>query len=268
MSDLPACWCGGREFRRRLAGAGETPRGERYPFAIEVCRACGTGQTVPVPAAVTYTATDTDLNDRVRQLELWRRFARESLVVVRRFTTGGTLLDVGCNIGVLVDEARQAGFTATGLDPDRNAVEYGRMQFGADLRVGTIGAAELGRFNVILLEQTLEHLAAPRDFLATLRPHLADGGIVVVSVPNYTGLFPRLTGAAWYGWWPWEHRWHFSPAALRRLAAAGGWAVRGEHRCRLHHPHGWRSRREVKETALDLLGALPGQGDKIYSVLA
>lgn len=268
MSEIPPCWCGGRDFAAGPSGNYTTPAGVKGSFAIRFCRVCGTGQTVPRPVAVDYSATPAELNDRIAQLELWRKFARESLAVVQRYRRAGRLLDVGCNIGVLVDEAHRAGFQATGLDLDRAAVAFGREKLGVDLTVGRLEEVPANSCAVVMLEQTLEHVADPVAMLRAVRRVLAPGGLAVVSVPHCRGLVPRAAGAAWYGWWPWEHGWHFTAPALRRIAALAGLSVAGLHYARLHHEPAWRTRRGAVVALADVLARLlPAWGDKLFIVV-
>lgn len=265
--DLPPCWCSGTRFRSGPFGAFAASGDRQVPFAIFFCTACGTGQTMPRPVAIDYSATATELNDRVGQLDLWRKFARDSLTVVQRYRHSGRLLDVGCNIGVLVDEAVRAGFAASGIDPDRAAVAFGRDRFNCDLQNRNLQSLPAGSFDIVMLEQTLEHVPAPAALLAEVRRVLAPGGIAVVSVPHYRGLVARVAGAAWYGWWPHEHIWHFTVPALRQLLTQSGLAVAGLHYARLHHERNWRSCRGMVVALADALAALvPQCGDKIFIV--
>jgi len=261
------CWCGGKKFAIWTEGRYETPAGRAGEFAVWRCVNCDTGHTQPVPIEVDYSGTPIEGNDRVKEIELWQQFADETIAVVKQYRTGGRLLDIGCNIGILVQAAARAGFSARGVDMDRNAVEYGRQNFQLDLMVGQLGDIDLGRFDVVLLEQTLEHCREPLAVLSGLEEKIENQGILLISVPNYRGLMPRILGASWYGYWPWEHIWHFSPLALERLAAASGWQVRGVHRTRLYHPHSWQTKRQIKESLVDIMAQGLGLGDKTYLIL-
>ncbi len=48
---------------------------------------------------------------------------------IRRFVSGGTFLDVGCNVGFAVEAARRAGFKASGIEIDAKAVTYAQEHF-------------------------------------------------------------------------------------------------------------------------------------------
>lgn len=263
-----ACWCGGTTFRHGITGTFSAPGDRAVPFAVSFCTACGTGQTVPRPADVDYHVTPVADNDRVRQLPLWERFAAESLAVVRRYCPAGDLLDVGCNIGVLVRQAQAAGYAASGIDTDAAAVAFGRERVSSALQVQELAALPASVYDVVTCEQTLEHVADPLTFLAQLQRVLRPGGFAVVSVPHCRGLVPRLLGPAWYGWWPHEHIWHFTVPAFRRLARRGDWQVAGVQHARLHHEGAWCWRRRGLATAADrLAGIVPPLGDKLFVVL-
>jgi len=124
MTERGTCWCGATAAVDHVRGCSIRPDGVRVSFSVVLCAACGTGRTVPPPVA-DYSATPLAENDRARQLPLWRTFAAESLALVRRYRPQGRLLDVGCNIGVLVAAAVRAGYAASGIDLVQTAVAYG-----------------------------------------------------------------------------------------------------------------------------------------------
>jgi SAM-dependent methyltransferase len=107
----------------------------------------------------------------------------------------GTLLDVGCSVGGFVRAASRLGYAAEGIDISPSSVAVGQEQ-GLKIRVGNFLPAEFRtHFDVITMCATLEHLPDPNRYLKRAREQLRTGGILLVSVPNFTGITQRLIGA-------------------------------------------------------------------------
>ncbi len=103
---------------------------------------------------------------------------------------GATVLDVGCAGGNFAAAlSRERGCTVTGIDVDAGAVAAAQAQ-GIDAHVLDLGVATIGslmgerRFDRIVLADVLEHLVHPQSVLGEVRGLLAEGGRVLVSLPN------------------------------------------------------------------------------------
>jgi 2-polyprenyl-3-methyl-5-hydroxy-6-metoxy-1,4-benzoquinol methylase len=105
------------------------------------------------------------------------------------------VLDIGCGNGSqLTLPLAQQGFQIVGLDLDEPSIDHARM-LGTELPNATFRctpAAELSKeepFDVVILSETLEHLADPKIILSDAVACLAPSGITIVTVPNGYGEF-------------------------------------------------------------------------------
>lgn len=103
----------------------------------------------------------------------------------------GALLDVGCGDGKFLYEAsrRFPAKRLVGLDCSEQAVRYAcAMNPGVQYVCGDIGSGmlSLGRFDVVTLIETLEHIPPEgiRQFCQGLHQHLEPGGSLVITVPS------------------------------------------------------------------------------------
>lgn len=136
---------------------------------------------------------------------------------------GRSLLDVGCGSGDFLIQARALGFEATGIDVDPTAIDAVRaLGFVAHCGAANVDTLKGARFDVITLNQVIEHVEDPRGTLAILREKLSDSGILFVATPNGCSASLRRTGRDWINWHVPYHQHIFSPESLRISANAAG----------------------------------------------
>ena len=125
------------------------------------------------------------------------RFVRQAITDVFPTREAATLriLDVGCGNGSqLALPLARTGFRVKGIDIDKRSVEHAtRLIPGSDnaefLCAGIEDLSESETFDVVILSEVLEHVTKPRDLLAASARHMAQEGMLVVTVPNGYGEF-------------------------------------------------------------------------------
>jgi SAM-dependent methyltransferase len=131
---------------------------------------------------------------------VWRSGQERRLALIRRYVPleGRRILDVGCGIGTYVSKLRQLSDWVYGID-----IEEKRLRQGAQGLPGlALAAAEYlpfveGSFDLVLLNEVIEHV---QDDGATLREACrvtAGGGHIVIYAPNR--LFPFETHGVYLG---------------------------------------------------------------------
>ncbi|MCQ9372929.1 class I SAM-dependent methyltransferase [Methyloversatilis sp. XJ19-13] len=110
--------------------------------------------------------------------------------VVRLVGDGKRVLEVGCSSGASTKVlTSKMNCRVTGLEINPEAAEVAK-RFCDRVITGDIEQIDLAsllgeaRFDVITFGDVLEHLRNPLAVLRKVRPFLADGGCLVVSVPN------------------------------------------------------------------------------------
>jgi 2-polyprenyl-3-methyl-5-hydroxy-6-metoxy-1,4-benzoquinol methylase len=134
---------------------------------------------------------DSWLNELPDRTPLWDR----RLAILRRFATGGTLLDVGAGIGEFIARASFL-FDCVGVEPSAEAVELAQTCFGVAFRHGLLEDLphRPGSFDVVTLWHVLEHVPLPGSTLARCCQLLRLGGHLAIAVPNASRLH-------WRGLW-------------------------------------------------------------------
>lgn len=145
-----------------------------------------------------------------------------------------TLLDVGCGEGFTLAYFRKQGWQVKGIDFSASGVEYQNPQCRDALQVGDIFQLldkEIkadNKYNVIWLQNVLEHVLEPITLLQTLKPLLQKNGVAVITVPNDFSIVQRQALAHGHideEFWialP-DHLSYFDHVSLPQTAMETGW---------------------------------------------
>lgn len=104
----------------------------------------------------------------------------------KRFPAGSRVLDVGSGSGEMLCALQACGHRVTGIEADTVYAAYARDEYGVDVRAGGVLDVEFpaGAFDCMTMFHVLEHQPDPVSVLVRIRGWLADGGLLVVEVPN------------------------------------------------------------------------------------
>jgi 2-polyprenyl-3-methyl-5-hydroxy-6-metoxy-1,4-benzoquinol methylase len=228
LEQTPCPLCGCADASRRLHAA-------FAPFAIARCAGCGFHYLSPrlteaqmraryaeaayyaAPQGATGYAAYTD------QEHTMRKTARRTL---RRLHASGVhgdrLLEVGCGYGYFLSEAAAyfARRDATELAPA--AIAHARAHADRVFCGGLEQVPAAERYDLIVADQVLEHIYAPREFAADLLARLAPGGHLLLVTPDYASPWRRLLRARWPSYKIPEHVLYFERRSLHRLLRDAG----------------------------------------------
>ena len=170
--------------------------------------------------------------NRYNGLEAAVHIARYSFV--KGACANKRVLDIACGEGYGSYLMSQWGATEVhGVDISPESVENAKAHFQSPgLHYATGDAASVGKlfesqkFDLIVSLETIEHVAEPEQFLASIKALLAPGGAIVISCPN--------------DWWYYPSDEHKNPYHLRKyhleefvaqtesvLGKASGWFLGG-----------------------------------------
>jgi len=172
---------------------------------------------------------------RYFRAKLVQRFAvLERSLSPKVAANGGTLLDVGCGEGFALAFFREKGWTVKGFDFSSAGIKSKNPGCADALVAGDIFGllkAEMSagrRYDVVWLQNVLEHVIDPLDLLAMLRALVAPEGVVVVTVPNDCSITQRaaldhnhIDQSFWVA--PPDHLNYFDHASLLNTSRETGW---------------------------------------------
>lgn len=208
-------------------------------FELVRCSGCGFVRTQDFPDEaeigryyesadyVSHTDTRRGLMNKVyhavRRLMLARKADMvEGLVAPK---SGRRLLDIGCGTGYFLSTMKERGWQTLGVEKSRLAREAGQAHFALNVLSDIREVSDGERFDVITLWHVMEHLQDLKMVFGRLRTLLADGGALVVALPNRSSYDSAFYGADWAAYDVPRHLWHFEPATFSRLARREGFRV-------------------------------------------
>lgn len=126
----------------------------------------------------------------------WLMRGRRAIVLdmLARYAPGADrVLDFGCGSGLTVDTLSLAGYSASGVDFSREAIDFGAKKGIGGLSVvsGERLPFAADSFDAVLCMDVLEHLADETTALAEMRRVLKPGGILLIMVPAYMFLWGK-----------------------------------------------------------------------------
>jgi len=188
-----------------------------------------------------------------------RAIGRLRLAHLRPFLRNGMrVLDIGCSFGALLAVLRdESGFdlVLTGVNPEASLAQFGIRRWGLDIRIGMFESLRFAdaAFDLVIMDNVIEHLADPVASLAEINRITADDGVMLVVTNN--ARIPH--GFYWQNFFL-DHTVTFTPETLTALASMSGYAVEAMDNAGhvtwrgYHYPYTTGTFRKVGETrALD-----------------
>lgn len=136
------------------------------------------------------------------------------------------VLDIGCGLCESLGYHLARGCEAYGVEVDANVSQIAKRH-QLNVHCGQFDAAlyEPASFDVVTLDQVVEHLTNPVQTLAAISRILKSGGRLIISTPNPDGWGSRVFGARWIHWHVPYHLHFFSGRSMAMTAALTGYSV-------------------------------------------
>lgn len=231
--------CGSTEYRcwAELENYG-------YKFSFLKCRECGLIYKHPMPSEdivkkhyLDYPCfIDRDMRQkhillgRVRQIE---RYCQQR----------GSLLDIGCGVGFLLEVAQERGWDVYGVEPSEQAVAKlpDTVKDKVINGVLTKGLFEDNKFDAVVFWSVLEHISNPLDVLMIAHDILKKGGLLVIQTPDASSLHARYFKGRWLGSGEVDHLCLWSRNTLITQLKKMGFSIRQTRSSGMPFPLGCRA---------------------------
>ena len=163
---------------------------------------------------------------RFLKKRFWKKKASRYSLLVKNHAS---ILEAGCSFGDLLHEFRELGFQSLqGLDFNPRAVEKARER-GLEIQQGDLETCDLpeGGFQMIVMENFIEHVYDPVATLQCCNRLLETGGILAGETPNTAAWDYQWFRRHWGGYHTPRHLYLFNFKNMKLLAEKSGFEVLG-----------------------------------------
>ncbi len=215
MSNIPVCsLCGSEEssvVRRKLFDIPGESGPEFFEHVVHQCHSCGFHYVHPLPSAdelqrIIERNTGIYIQESV---DARRASSKRIIDLLGRFRSEpGSLLDIGCATGLLMETAREAGWRVSGIDAFEEAVLQAREEKGLEVYHASLGLngkiqwphGIAGRtFDAVSMMWVINLISPPGLLLQRVRDILNPSGLLIIGTTNIRSLPSRLWGNRWRG---------------------------------------------------------------------
>ena len=189
--------------------AADTPY-DQAPFAIKKCKACSLSYLSPrlsAEEATRFYQNDTYFSGgdgvsgyddyEVQEDSLRATFRKLMKTLDGQGVCGGTLLEVGCGPGYLLDEARTYFTDRAGVELSKAAAAKAEARANAKIYLSVDDIDPAPAFDCIIATHVIEHIYEPVDFVQSLAQRLRPGGSLILAAPHMGSVFRHVMGRKW-----------------------------------------------------------------------
>lgn len=138
----------------------------------------------------------------------------------------GYILDIGCGFGGFLRAASEKGWPhPEGVEIAPPVAAYAQQFFSVKTTALEEDTYEKNLFDVVRLNNVIEHLSSPRKLVEVVHHILRPGGLFVISTPNFDSFSVAICGSAWQYIGGADHIYLFTPKALTLLLEENGFQV-------------------------------------------
>ncbi len=191
-------------------------------YRIYRCLKCGFGQTEG-----TVIQKKDYHRDKTYILEeaLFANIFQKRIKLIERFQKTGRVLEIGCSTGLMLSLLSRDGFEVMGVEISAIAAKRAKKR-GIDVVTSPFEKTNFRKkFDLIIFNHTLEHLADPRLVLKKVVGLLNNDGLLYIDLPNFGSVSAKIMGVKWPLLLPEEHPWHFTFEAIQQISGQLGFKI-------------------------------------------
>jgi len=139
------------------------------------------------------------------------------------------VLDIGCAMGGFLDYLHAKGIKSlSGIDPAKKYVNYAKQKGNYTIKLGSAESIpfEDNSFDLLVMDEVLEHLVEPRKAFQEARRVLVDGGLFCIGVPD-ASRYDKTYFFDFFWFLMREHIQHFDIEHIKLLAESEGFELVG-----------------------------------------
>lgn len=192
-------------------------------YQIVKCKQCGLIYVNPRPKNIYKEYEETEdivyLNSQKQRIKT----AEEDLKKILKLKKRGDLLDIGCNIGLFMDVAKNF-FNVEGVELSKWSYNIAKKKKHKLYNKPLNQIKFNKKYDVITLYGVIEHFENPYNELKKINDIMKDNGLLVVYTGNVDGILPKILKKKWL-WYQGMHFFFFSKKTLKKLIEKCGFEI-------------------------------------------
>lgn len=152
---------------------------------------------------------------------VFRKNFRRRLADVKRFCSGGRLLEIGSAYGLFLDEARSMFEEVVGFEVNADAARHACGELSLDVRTDDFLSATVeglgGLFDAVVMWDVIEHLERPDLFIGKIAAVAQPGAHLFLTTGDIGSRVARMRGRSWRLIHPPTHLHYFDRSTLPEL---------------------------------------------------
>jgi len=144
---------------------------------------------------------------------------RKKIKLISSFAdTDKSIMDFGCGTGEFLNACFQAGWTATGIEPNQKARTFAIDTYHLDVKDElNLNQIPLKSLKIITLWHVLEHVHDVNERIENFSLLLKDSGFLIIAVPNHKSYDASYYNNHWAAFDVPRHLYHFSEKTIKEL---------------------------------------------------
>lgn len=191
-------------------------------FDIYECLSCGLGITKNSKIQTEGYHRD---ETYIQEEKLFKNIFLKRVNIISKFKKPGKVLEIGCSTGIMLSLLQRGKWQVKGVELSVKAAEIANKRGIQVLTQDFMKVKISEKFDVVILNHTLEHLENPAKVIKKVKNLLSPDGLLYIDVPNFGGLSAKLLGKNWPLLLPNEHLWHFTDKSLKILLGKLGFKI-------------------------------------------
>lgn len=187
---------------------------KKEDYIIYRCISCGLGYTDELKKqSGDYHRDETYILEE----DLFKNIFTRRINEVTKLINSGKVLEIGCSAGLMLSLFKKKGFEVRGVELSRKSAQEA-IKKGIDVKIGFFEKVNFTeKFDLIILNHTLEHMENPVEVLKKVKSILKPKGYVLIDLPNFGSPVAKILKGNWPLLLPDEHLWHFSQNSFEKL---------------------------------------------------
>jgi len=226
--------CGGKEIIKFLDIKDHSISKET--FTIEECTNCGLKFTNPRPSEyqigkyyqseeyISHSDTKKGFINKIYHIV--RTYTlKGKLDLIRKYSSGTRLLDIGCGTGYFLKYAKENGYTVTGMEPDVTARKLAEKNLSQEIFSDIFSIEPNEQVDAITMWHVLEHVHQLQETLLKLKSLLKSKGTLIIAVPNPESYDAQFYKEYWAAYDVPRHLYHFNQKSMQVLLQTYGFKL-------------------------------------------